>query len=120
MPIALYHFAPSAPSRSALMTARALNIDIDVKVVNLFAKEQLKPEFIAINPQHCVPTLTDDDYVLWESRAINTYLVSKYGPQSGLYPRGDPRDTANVDRMLYFDAGSVYPTIRNICVSFVM
>lgn len=117
MPVTLYHFPPSAPSRSALMTTRALKLDVDVKVINLFAKEQLKPEFIAINPQHCIPTLSDDGFVLWESRAINSYLVNKYGPQSELYPQADLQYAATINRLLYFDMGTLYPSIRNICVS---
>ncbi|XP_077291649.1 glutathione S-transferase 1-like [Arctopsyche grandis] len=115
MPVTLYHFAPSAPSRSSLLTARALKLDVDVKIVNLFTKEQLKPEFIAINPQHCIPTLKDDDFVLWESRAINSYLVNKYAANSDLYPQSDTRTTATINRLLYFDAGSLYPAIRAIC-----
>lgn len=48
MGVILYHFPPSAPSRSALLVARALGIDVDVQVVDLFKKEQLKPEFIKV------------------------------------------------------------------------
>lgn len=49
MGITLYHFPPSAPSRSALLVARALGIDIDVQNVNLFNKEQLNPDFVKVN-----------------------------------------------------------------------
>lgn len=41
---------------------------MQIKEVNLFAKEQLAPEFIAKNPQHCVPTIDDSGFCLWESR----------------------------------------------------
>lgn len=49
MGITLYHFPPSAPSRSALLVAKALGIDADIQTVNLFAKEQLNPDFIKVN-----------------------------------------------------------------------
>lgn len=115
-PITFYHFAPSAPSRSTLLAFRNLNLDVNVQEVNLFVKDQLKPEFTKLNPQHTVPTIDDNGFVLWESRAINAYLAQQYAPGSSLYP-SDPKQKALIDQRLYFDAGILYPRIRQICVS---
>lgn len=48
MVVTLYHFPPSAPSRTALLVARALGLEIEVQKVDLFAKEQLKPDFVKV------------------------------------------------------------------------
>lgn len=48
MGVTLYHFPPSAPSRCALLVAKALGLDIDVQIVDLFAKEQLKPDYVKV------------------------------------------------------------------------
>ncbi|XP_026281043.1 glutathione S-transferase 1-1 [Frankliniella occidentalis] len=116
--IVLYHFPPSAPCRFALMTARMLGLNVNIKLVNLLKKEQYEPEFLKINPQHSVPTITDDGFHLWESHAISTYLVGKYGRESGLYPL-DLKLRASVDQQLYFDAVVLFQRIRALCVPFI-
>ncbi|CAH2085189.1 unnamed protein product [Euphydryas editha] len=107
MPVDLYYVPGSAPCRAVLLTARALNLNLNLKLVDLHHGEHLKPEYLKINPQHTVPTLVDDGYPIYESRAIITYLVNKYGKGSALYPE-EPKARALVDQRLYFDIGTLY------------
>ncbi|XP_045593880.1 glutathione S-transferase 1-1 [Procambarus clarkii] len=107
MTVDFYYLPMSGPCRSVLLTAKAVGVDLNLKEVNLMAGEQLKPEFVAINPQHTVPTLVDGDFILWESRPICTYLATQYGKDNTLYP-SDPKTRATVDRLLYFDMGTLY------------
>jgi len=97
----------SAPCRAPMLTAKAVGKDLNLKYLNLMGGDQMKPEFVAINPQHVVPTIVDGDFTLWESRAICTYLASQYGEGDSLYPN-DPKKRAVVDRFLYFDMGTLY------------
>jgi glutathione S-transferase len=72
--------------------------------------EHLDKEFQALNPQHCVPTIVDDDLVLWESRAIMQYITNRYAKDSSLYPT-EAKARANVDFWLNWDMGSLYAGI---------
>ncbi|KAL7632196.1 UNVERIFIED_CONTAM: hypothetical protein RMT77_017501 [Armadillidium vulgare] len=108
----LYYFEYSAPCRAVMLTAKALGLSLNKKRLHLFKREHINPEFLAINPQHCVPTLVDGDLKIWESRAICTYLASKYGKDDSLYPN-DPSKRVLVDRLLYFDMGVMYKRFRD-------
>lgn len=102
-----YYMLLSPFCRSAMLTAKAVNVKLNLKELDLFKGEHMKPEFLALNPQHCVPTLVDGDFVLWESRPISNYLASKYGKDDTLYPK-DFRIRAEVDRLSYFDMGTLF------------
>jgi glutathione S-transferase len=54
------------------------------------------PEYIAMNPNRLVPTLSDGKLVLWESHAIVRYLAAAYG-QTTLW-RTDIAERAIVDQ----------------------
>ncbi|XP_031349110.1 glutathione S-transferase 1-like isoform X2 [Photinus pyralis] len=110
----LYVIDLSPPVRSVYLTAAALGITLEHVELDYFAGDHLKPEFIKINPQHTLPTLVDDDgTIVWDSHAINAYLVSKYGKDDSLYPK-DFAKRALVDQRLHFDSGWAFLGMRNI------
>ncbi|XP_043066725.1 glutathione S-transferase 1-like [Drosophila bipectinata] len=111
--ITLYGIDRSPPVRSVLLTLRALELDFEYKIVDLSAKEQLRPEFLKMNPLHTVPTLDDDGFYLYDSHAINAYLVSKYGKEDSLYPK-DLQQRAIVDQRLHYNSSVNTPTGKAI------
>lgn len=62
---------------------------------------------VQMNPQHVIPTINDDGFCLWESRAILGYLANKYD-KTGLWYPTDAVARAHVDQKLYFDMGTLY------------
>lgn len=47
-----------------------------------FQKQEHKSEsFLKLNPNGKVPTLVDGDVVIWESMAINNYILEKHKPE---------------------------------------
>jgi glutathione S-transferase len=58
-----------------------LDVGYEVIPTDWIGGETRMPEFLAINPNGKIPTLIDGDLAVWESLAINLYLVRKYsGP----------------------------------------
>ncbi|KAK7072117.1 glutathione s-transferase [Halocaridina rubra] len=107
MSVTVYYLPFSPPCRSVLLTARALGVKVELKELNVLKGEQKTPQFIAINPEHTIPTLVDGDFVLWESRPICSYLASQYAKDDTYYPL-DPKIRAKIDRLMYFDMGTLY------------
>ncbi|PSN30080.1 hypothetical protein C0J52_27540 [Blattella germanica] len=61
------------PCRSVLLTANLLGVKLNLKLTDIFEGEQLTPEFLKLNPQHCLPTLNDNGFVLWEREAYQIF-----------------------------------------------
>jgi GST-like protein len=88
-----------------------LNLPYRVKPVNIGAGEQFSPEFLAINPNHRIPAIVDQDgpggkpLSLFESGAILIYLAEKSGK---LMPT-DPAERLICLQWLMFQMGGVGP-----------
>ena len=77
--------------------------------------DQLKDDFIQLNPMHQVPFLVDCDFKLSESRAIMAYLGNSQKQESSFYPN-ESKARALVDQRLYYDATVVFPSLADILV----
>ncbi|WP_332743482.1 glutathione S-transferase family protein [Hydrogenophaga sp.] len=54
--------------------------------VDITTGEQRRPDFLALNPNGKVPTLTVDGAPMFEALAIEIWLGEQYGVKSGLWP----------------------------------
>ncbi|KAI7747652.1 hypothetical protein M8C21_017521 [Ambrosia artemisiifolia] len=81
----LYSFFLSSSAFSVRIALNLKGLEYEYKAVNLFRNEQLRPEYLKINPIGFVPSLKDGDFVLADSFAILMYLEEKY-PQHPLLP----------------------------------
>ncbi|CAG9797177.1 unnamed protein product [Chironomus riparius] len=105
----LYYADILPQSRTALMTIRNLNIEVELIHVNFSRGENKNEEFLKLNPAGQVPVLVEDDgFILTESRAIIAYLVASRDENSSLYPLNDPIKRALIDERLHFDATTVF------------
>jgi glutathione S-transferase len=91
----LYMHPYSTYSRRVRIALLEKNLPCELVTVDMAARKHREPEYLALNPYGRVPTLVDDDFVLYESTAILNYLEAKY-PQPALVP-SDLRGRAQVD-----------------------
>jgi len=105
----LYMNPVSPPCRAVQMVAAQLGIELEIKLLDMReVYEDIKQEFLAVNPAHTIPTLDDNGFHLYESRAIMAYLVNQYGVgDNSLYPK-DPKQRAVIDQILNYDLGTMY------------
>jgi glutathione S-transferase len=90
----LYHAWASTCSQKVRLALAEKDIAYDGVVLNLRRFEQLKPEFLAVNPQGVVPVLDHDGFIVCESTVINDYLDDAF-PETSLRP-ADAKGRARV------------------------
>jgi glutathione S-transferase len=109
--LTLYH---AAPSRSSIVRwmLEEIGEPYDIDLLKLAGGEQLKPDYLAINPMGKVPALKHGDVVITEAAAICTYLADAF-PKAGLsVPIGDPRRGIYL-KWLFFGPGCIEPAITD-------
>lgn len=81
-----FYYHPLSPlARRVWIALLEKNLNFEPIIVNLDRGEQLKPEFLQLNPFHHVPVIVDDNLRIIESLAILDYLEFKY-PEVPLLP----------------------------------
>ena len=98
MAITFYYGAGSPFAWRVWLALEHKAIPHELKVLSFADGDNRKPEFLALNPRHKVPLITDGDFVLYESAAIVEYL-EELQPVPALFP-GEARSRALVRRMV--------------------
>jgi len=93
--------------------AVAFELGLELEMIEIgLARAGSNETLQAVNPNSKVPVLVDEDFVLWESRAINNYLCSKR-PDRNLLPT-EPRARALVEQWLYWQAIHLGPAMQTV------
>ena len=87
--VTLYH-SPRTRSQGVLILLEELGAPYELRVLNMKIGEQMKPDYLAINPLGKVPTIVHKGAIVTEQVAIYIYLADAF-PDKGLAPAiGDP------------------------------
>lgn len=107
--LTLYHASPSRSS-IVLWMLEELGQPYDVKLIKLGEGDNLKPDYLAINPMGKVPALDHKGTVITEAAAICTYLADEF-PQAKLnIPVGTPQRGVYL-KWLFFGPGCFEPAV---------
>ena len=107
------HTAATPNGRKIPIALEELGLPYEVRRVDLQAEEQLKPEFLALNPNHKIPVLEDGTLVVWESGAILLHLGETHDPQGKILPK-DPRQRLAAIQYAFFQTGGVGPNLGRL------
>jgi glutathione S-transferase len=107
--LTLYH-APQSRSSVVLWMMEELGEPYDIKLVSLKAGDNLKPDYLAINPMGKVPALKHGDTVITELAAICTYLADEFPKAKLNVPIGTPARGLYL-KWLFFNPGCLEPAV---------
>ena len=106
------YFWPTPNGWKITIMLEELDLDYNVKYVNIGKGEQFEPSFLQMNPNHRMPVLVDNNPAdslaplsIFESGAILTYLADKHSrflPQEG-------RERYKVLEWLFWQMGGLGP-----------
>jgi glutathione S-transferase len=107
----IFYMSPGSSAMATHIALHEVDAEFERRVMSFNRKETRTPEFLAMNPDGHVPTLTIDGRVLVEVAATLWYLARRY-PAAKLLPFGDMEAEAQVISWMSFVASTVHPARR--------
>jgi len=107
--LTLYHASPSRSS-AVLWMLEELGQPYELKLLSLKQGDNLKPDYLAINPMGKVPALRHGDTMITEAAAICTYLADEFPNAKLNIPIGTPRRGVYL-KWLFFGPSCIEPSV---------
>lgn len=113
----LFHSPYSQHARRVVSLLVEAGLEYELRNVAMEKGEHTSPEYLAINPNHQVPTLVDGAIKIHESNAILRYLCVKHALRDW-YP-SDPARHAAVEQWLDWNQSRLSPAVVDIVLNTV-
>jgi len=107
----LYNTPQSTCSQRVRFTLNAKKIKFEQILLDLFSGDQLKPEYLSINPNGVVPALKHKDSIIIDSSVIIEYLEDIFPDINPMRP-SDPVRVADMRAMIRFIDEVPGPAVR--------
>ena len=109
--LTLYNAPQSTCSQRVRFVLNAKGLPFDEVRLDLFSGDQLKPDYLALNPNGIVPTLVHDDVVVIDSSVIMEYVEEVFPDGSAFVP-DDPAARAAMRSLMRFIDEVPTPAVR--------
>lgn len=73
--------SPKSSSGRCFWCLEEAGVEYTAKPIDFRAGDHKSESFLQVNPNGKVPALTDGDFTIWESLAINNYIADAYKPE---------------------------------------
>ncbi|XP_047060792.1 probable glutathione S-transferase GSTF1 [Lolium rigidum] len=114
-PVKVFGSAAFTNVARVLVCLEEVGADYEIVDIDFHAKEHKGPEHLARNPFGQVPAFQDGDLMLFQSRAISRYVLSKYKTDEvNLLREGDPEESTLVDVWLDVEALQYDPAMSSV------
>jgi glutathione S-transferase len=101
MTFTLYNAPQSTCSQRVRFLLNAKNIPFSEIKLDLLAGDQLKPDYLALNPNGVVPTLDHNGAIIIDSSVIIEYL-DEIAPESAIFTPENPVLRARMRALMHF------------------
>jgi glutathione S-transferase len=105
----LFYYPRNASWAPHLVLAE-MGVAFELILVDRKSNQQKSPEYLTVNPTGRIPTLIDQDLVIFESAAICLYLCDKH-PESGLIPNVTNPLRATFYQWLFYLNSTIQPEL---------
>lgn len=110
MAFKLYNAPQSTCSQRVRFVLNAKKLPFDEVKLNLLEGDQLKPEYLKLNPNGVVPTLDHDGAIVTDSTVITEYL-DEVAPRDGFTPE-NPVTRARMRALMHYIDEMPAPAVR--------
>lgn len=107
------YYSPGACSLVPHIALEEAGAGFEPVRVTIAQGENLKPEYLAINPHARVPALATDRGIITENVAVLNFIADLFGAE-GSVPRGDPHAAARCNELLGWFSSSVHIAFAQI------
>jgi len=112
--IKVYYAPPSIFGRKVLAVLEEKELDYTIEKMSFKEADHKKDEYLNLNPNGEIPTLADEEFVVYESTAIIEYLEDEY-PEPPLMPQ-DSEGRAKVRMVEDFCDLHLFPAIVHVLI----
>ncbi|KAF7335741.1 Glutathione S-transferase [Mycena venus] len=121
MTLKIYGPTYSVAVRRVAVVCKELNVPYELIPVDIVKGEHKQAAHLARQPFGVVPSIDDDGFELFESRAIARYVVAKYGKGSSLVPdSNDIAATAKFEQAVSIENNNFDSTAGQIFVEVII